>query len=177
MKIDGGAKFSRKEIDELTEIAKERGLARQRGEELASSYEIKTITKTGEVKWILYSGDKIEYQGKPAVIGTAIDITEKKESEEKLRKSEDEKYQNTRQIAGGVAHEIYNALFPATSSLDKLKSRINKTDPEEIKRNNHIVTAKFEYVEDAKLSLKMRIFNPLAFVVSDYQIAREGIQN
>ena len=110
------------------------------GEKISSSYEVKIITKAGETKWMLYSGDTIEYQGEKAVLGTAFDITEKKEVEEKLRKSEEEKYQNTRQIAGGVAHEIYNALFPATSSLDKLKSRIFQTDPEEIKRNEKLIS-------------------------------------
>ncbi len=125
---------------EYKELVKERGKMRLSGEKISSSYEVKIITKAGETKWMLYSGDTIEYQGEKAVLGTAFDITEKKEVEEKLRKSEEEKYQNTRQIAGGVAHEIYNALFPATSSLDKLKSRIFQTDPEEIKRNEKLIS-------------------------------------
>jgi type IV secretion system protein VirB8 len=69
----------------------------------------------------------------------------------------------------------FNFLSKDIISVRFVKETIS--EDEEIKRSNHIVTAKFEYVADAKLSLKMRIFNPLAFVVSDYQIAREGIQN
>ncbi len=46
-----------------------------------------------------------------------------------------EKFRQARDIAGGFAHEIRNALFPARSALNKLTS-INKTphlDPEQVK--------------------------------------------
>ncbi len=75
-----------------------------------------------------------------------------------------------------IAWNSFNFLSKDIISVRFVKETI--LDGEEgIQRTNHIVTAKFEYVDDAKLSLKMRIFNPLAFVVSDYQIAKEGIQN
>ena len=44
------------------------------------------------------------------------------------------------------------------------------------KRTFHIATLRFKHIEDAEMSLKMRILNPHAFVVSDYQVNMEGIQ-
>ena len=41
---------------------------------------------------------------------------------------EQEKYRQARDIAGGVAHEIRNALFPARSWLSRLKSRPSSGD-------------------------------------------------
>ncbi len=46
-----------------------------------------------------------------------------------------EKYKQARDIAGGVAHEIHNALYPAVSSLAKLKQRVAVTGASELQRN------------------------------------------
>jgi PAS domain S-box-containing protein len=70
------------------ELARERGLARQRGEKLSSRYEIKILTKDGVERWIDYTAGMIEFEGKPAVLGTAFDITKRKQTEEALRQSE-----------------------------------------------------------------------------------------
>jgi PAS domain S-box-containing protein len=68
---------------------RERGLARQRGQELAAQFEVKFITKCGETRWGLCTADMIEYDGAPAVIGTITDITERKVAEDALRASEE----------------------------------------------------------------------------------------
>jgi PAS domain S-box-containing protein len=76
--------------DDFRELVKERGLARQRGEDVPSRYEYKWVTKGGEVRWALLSGARIEYQGKPAGIATLIDITERKQMEEELQRARDD---------------------------------------------------------------------------------------
>ena len=76
--------------DDFRELVKERGLARQRGEDVPSRYEYKWVTKDGEVRWALLSGARIEYRGKPAGIATLIDITDRKQMEEELRIARDE---------------------------------------------------------------------------------------
>lgn len=76
--------------DDFREMVKERGLARQRGEAVPSRYEYKWVTKNGEVRWSLLSSARMEYRGKAAGIATLIDITERKEMEEELRRSRDE---------------------------------------------------------------------------------------
>lgn len=67
------------------EMVKERGLARIRGEYVPPSYEFKIIRKDGTVRWIEFSASHIMYEGKPAGLGTAIDITEKVEAMEKMK--------------------------------------------------------------------------------------------
>ncbi len=68
----------------------------------------------------------------------------------------------------------FNFLSKDIVSVRFVKELITKADPP--LRSNFIATLKFEHLKDAKLSLKMRIFNPLAFVVSDYQVNKEGVQ-
>lgn len=71
-------------------LARERGLARQRGEKVPDRYEVKLLTRTGTTLWAELSVALIEYQGKPASLGTAIDITGRKMAEEAVRHSEEQ---------------------------------------------------------------------------------------
>ncbi len=75
------------------ELVKQRGLARQRGEPVSRRYEAKLLTKNGEERWADFAVGVIEFEGKPAVLGTAFDVTERKQAEDALRESE-EKYRD-----------------------------------------------------------------------------------
>ena len=59
-------------------LVKERSLARQRGEKVPSRYEIKLVHKDGHELWVDFNATKIEYEGKPGVLGIAIDVTQRK---------------------------------------------------------------------------------------------------
>ena len=72
--------------EDFKELARYRGLARQRGEPVPSQYELKGVTKSGQEKWIFLSGGCVEYKGKPAGIVTLFDITDRKRAEERLAK-------------------------------------------------------------------------------------------
>jgi PAS domain S-box-containing protein len=66
----------------------ERGIARQRGENVPLSYEVKILRKDGGVRWVDFTAGMIEINGQPAVLGTADDITDRKQAQEALRESE-----------------------------------------------------------------------------------------
>jgi len=68
-------------------LARERGLARQNGMDVPSTYELKLLSKNNEEVWIYLTGARIIYNGDPAVMASAIDITERKRGEEALRES------------------------------------------------------------------------------------------
>lgn len=70
---------------DFRELVRERGLARERGEVVPARYELKIVTKSGEERWVDLSATSIEFNGKPAVLGTAFDITERKRAETALR--------------------------------------------------------------------------------------------
>lgn len=75
---------------DFKEIVRSRGQARQSGEDAPSRYEVKIVTKSGEERWLDFTAGPIEYDGQPAVLGTAFDITDKKLAEEALRDSEEQ---------------------------------------------------------------------------------------
>jgi len=61
---------------------------RQLGEPVPAHYEFAMVTKTGETRWMDFSPGRIVYRGRPAIVGTAFDITERKRAELALRDSE-----------------------------------------------------------------------------------------
>jgi PAS domain S-box-containing protein len=55
------------------------------GDDVEASYELKGIRKDGEVRWAYVNRKTIDYGGRPALLLSGIDITERKRAEESLR--------------------------------------------------------------------------------------------
>jgi PAS domain S-box-containing protein len=70
---------------EYLDKMKERERARTGKTLIPSQAEFTITTKQGEKRWVDYRWGWIRFQGMPATLGSAIDITERKQSEEKLR--------------------------------------------------------------------------------------------
>jgi PAS domain S-box-containing protein len=88
---------------EFRDLVPERARRRQLGEEMPRSYDFPIITKNGEQRWLNFRADLTEYDGKPAIIATGFDITERKRAEEALLKGEEEfrsLAMNTKAICG-----------------------------------------------------------------------------
>ena len=51
-------------------------------------YEFRIITKQGETRWIMETVTSISYEGKRAILGNSMDMTDRKKSEESLQESE-----------------------------------------------------------------------------------------
>jgi PAS domain S-box-containing protein len=83
------------------ERSKDWGTRRQQGEELPSHLELPILRKNGEMRWVDYTAAVIDYLGAKAVLGTGIDITERKHAEEALRNSE-EQYRMLVQSANSI---------------------------------------------------------------------------
>lgn len=62
---------------------------RLKGEEVPQQYDIKIITKQGQVRWIELSAEVIIFQGRQAILGTGFDITERKQMQEELERAKE----------------------------------------------------------------------------------------
>ncbi|MFH1738161.1 MAG: PAS domain S-box protein [bacterium] len=88
---------------DFRELVRERGQLRQRGEPVPSRYETAVLSKSGEKRWIDLTACAIELEGQPAVLGTFFDITDRKEAEETLAKSE-QMYRAAIEVAGAIPY-------------------------------------------------------------------------
>ncbi|MDY6953146.1 MAG: PAS domain S-box protein, partial [Thermodesulfobacteriota bacterium] len=61
---------------------------RLKGEQVPSEYEAKGLTKDGRIIWIVRRNKRIEYEGRPAVLGNIVDMTQRKRAEQALRDQE-----------------------------------------------------------------------------------------
>ncbi|MGA9755048.1 MAG: PAS domain S-box protein [Desulfobaccales bacterium] len=90
-------------------------------------YEYRTITKGGEIKWIMETLAAIRYKGKGAVLGYFMDITERKALEQQLIQAQ--KMEAVGRLAGGVAHDFNNLLMAIMGYGELMRSKVLKGDP------------------------------------------------
>jgi rsbT co-antagonist protein RsbR len=64
------------------ELVRERGMARQQGQDVTSRYEVQVVRKNGDVCWVELASRGTEFDNRPALIANAFDITERKHAEE-----------------------------------------------------------------------------------------------
>jgi two-component system cell cycle sensor histidine kinase/response regulator CckA len=67
-------------------------------------FELRVINKTGETRWIEQTITSIHYNGRPAVLGYYVDISERKRVEQELRKSEERYRMLFKQSPLGIIH-------------------------------------------------------------------------
>lgn len=97
-----------------------RGKARQEGQSIESRYEVKILAKDGTERWVEATLAMIPFEGKPAVLGTAFEITQRKKTEaerEQLLRAEHEQRLLTETLA---------QVFLALSSLTNLDDVLNE---------------------------------------------------
>ncbi len=70
------------------EMVRVRGQERLKGKQQQNRYQFKILNRAGETRWIDFTGNRIQYSGKPGGIVVCIDITEQKRAEEALAQSE-----------------------------------------------------------------------------------------
>jgi PAS domain S-box-containing protein len=72
--------------------------------EKMTPYEFRILTKNGDTRWIMETVTPITYEGKPAILGNSMDITERRQRE--IHDQHEDKLESVGQLAAGIAHEI-----------------------------------------------------------------------
>jgi PAS domain S-box-containing protein len=120
---------------DLTNLIRARRL---KGEAAPSEYEARGLTKLDETIWILRRNTLIEYEGKPAILGNIVDITEQKKVEEDLQKTNEE-LENFVRI---VSHDLKIPII----SVQGFSSRLFKNYQEKLDEKG------LRYVEQIRTS-------------------------
>ncbi len=71
------------------ELVRRMRQARLEGQPVPERYEFRVVTKQRETRWVDFTATMVTYDSQQAVLGTAFDVTERKQAEEALRASEE----------------------------------------------------------------------------------------
>jgi PAS domain S-box-containing protein len=128
------------------EIVGRRFQARLRGEHVPSHYEIRTVTKAGDVRWNLLSAACLMYEGHPTILSTAIDVTDSKRAEnQRLDLAlERQKMRLLRRFLSDISHDLRSPLTTIGTSLYLLRKATTSE-----KREYHIdvLSAQFAHLD------------------------------
>ena len=94
------------------------------GEANIIEHEFRTIKKDGTIVAIKVLGGTVLYKGRPAVMGTFLDITRERTLESQLRRAE--KMEAIGTLAGGIAHDFNNILTALVGYAALLKMKLNR---------------------------------------------------
>ncbi len=72
---------------EFKELVKENHFLRQRGDKCPERYEFKVVAKNGQEHWVELNARAVDWEGEPAVVALAYDITGHKKTEEELHRT------------------------------------------------------------------------------------------
>jgi PAS domain S-box-containing protein len=97
------------------------------GEVDSLHYELKMVKKGGEVILVEAYGSQIIYNGQPAILGTLLDISDRKRAEEEQLHRE--KLQSILEMAGAICHEMNQPMQIISGYSELLLKNISENDP------------------------------------------------
>ena len=89
--------------------------------------EYELLRRDGTTIPVLASSQRIELDGRSAVLSVVRDLTEQRQLEEQLRQAQ--RLESVGQLAGGVAHNFNNALAAIIGYSDLIARQLDPTDP------------------------------------------------
>ncbi|MBV8205804.1 MAG: PAS domain S-box protein [Acidobacteria bacterium] len=134
--------------------------------------EFRILLPDGSTRWILSRGRLLSNQEPPVVVGIAVDITERKRSEEMRQRTE--QLATLGRLAATVAHEINNPLEAISNVLHLLKGRPAERDidglidmgQQEVRRIAEIASATLRFAREAPQPAKVTLSEMLEGVTS-----------
>ncbi|XES76242.1 MAG: PAS domain S-box protein [Candidatus Bathyarchaeia archaeon] len=128
------------------------------------------LTANGDVTWILKNVTKLEANGRLLLIENFVDISERKQMQEKILRSE--RLASIGELAGQIGHDLRNPLTGIKSGAYFLKQKgdkITKADQKMIlgiienavDDSNRIINCLIDYSSDLRLNITKSLLNSL----------------
>ncbi len=115
--------------------AAENARARLKGDPSPSVYELRLLTKTGDVIWAEELATLIDYRDRPAIMGNIADITQRKKAEEEREAFRNQLLQAQKleaigTLTGGIAHDFNNLLTVINGYTELILSTKTENHPD-----------------------------------------------
>jgi len=122
-------------MPEDRDMVRENAVKMLKGQHL-QSYEYRGINKIGDIIWVLEAVAPIKYKGKRATIGTYVEITVRKQAEEKveelygrekeLRQSLESEMKRRMEFNRALVHELKTPIVPIVAASELLADEIHE---------------------------------------------------
>jgi len=144
-------------LDEDRDKVREEAIKMLNGER-SSPYQFRVLNKAGETRWVMETVTSIPYRGGRAILGNYMDITERRQAEEREKQLEQElnlagRLASIGQLAAGVAHEINN---PLTGVIGFSHLMLNRDIPDDMKQDLQVIHSEAQRV--AKIVENLLVF-------------------
>jgi PAS domain S-box-containing protein len=128
----------------------------------AVAYELPIVTRDGSERWFVWNARRLEdFEGEPAIIIVGQDITERRDEQERLLRSE--RLAGIGQMITGIAHESRNALQRIQSCTEMLELEVeNNAEGQRLVRR----------LQEAQDNL-LRLFEEVRSFAAPIQLERE----
>ena len=117
---------------DFRQIVRDRGVISAREEKHFARQEIKILTKNGEERWVDFASGTLMLEGKIAVVGSAFDVTARKQTEEELKQSQDlfQSFMNSSPACAFIKDESGRYIYTSKSTEQNFPNLLGKTDAE-----------------------------------------------
>ncbi|UCD86319.1 MAG: PAS domain S-box protein [Desulfobacterales bacterium] len=120
-------------------LVKKMRTKRLKGEQVPSQYETRGFTKDGKTIWVARTNTRTEYQGKRAILGRVLDITEQKRAADALREKGEALKAHARKL-----EELTTALRIVLEQREEDRTRLEEIVVSKVKKRI------FPYIEALK---------------------------
>ncbi len=107
-------------------LTDQRRAKRLRGEDVPSEYRARGLTKSGKTIWVTRRNARIEYGGRPAILGNVVDITERVQAEQNIRKMNEELKNFVRVVSHDLKTPIISIQGVAFRLLKKYGQKLDE---------------------------------------------------
>ena len=108
-------------------MVKEMAQARLAGQPAPNHYELRLLHKDGHTVWSEVLSHRIDYQGRPAILGNIADVTESRILRQQLFQAQ--KMEAIGTLTGGIAHDFNNLLTIINGYTELILSEKTEDDP------------------------------------------------
>jgi two-component system aerobic respiration control sensor histidine kinase ArcB len=133
-------------LPEDREMVRESAIRMLKGER-REAYKYRIVLSGGQVRWMLEGVASVQYQGRRAVLGQVMDITELEQAQEKLEEAYEQERSLREQLQAeaqwrveftrALVHELKTPLTPVLSSSELLYSELREEPWMSIAENIH----------------------------------------